>query len=353
MGMRYKFIIIFLVLVTVFPGMVPVSANPFDDLKQFEKLSSIQKISGMDSVSMTSGSLNDPFSPTFTQPSSSFSIPPTNPFNTIVPVTNYIEPMPSTTVYDSYLNDQMRQMKYTTDISTSNRLISTYGDKVETDSYNQIMGTFAPSPLEQQQQDLEHNTIDYFEHRWDLTPGTIGIPYSSLKTVYSLADSTYDRVGYSTQILSPPAIDPLKYKTENFGPFGIYGGQTRAIDKIETDHISKVTSDEFYTPGNSISHFYTQKTNFNDFALPYSPGTTISGSRIETSSFYTPLKPGIGGWIDSRLTTNFPTIGYDPATDVGTRNIQQSLKINVQVNPGISNINRPSSIPKIPSFTKY
>ena len=60
--MRYKFIVIFLVLVTVFPGMIPVSANPFDDLKQFEKLSSIQKISGMDSVTMTSGRLNDPFS---------------------------------------------------------------------------------------------------------------------------------------------------------------------------------------------------------------------------------------------------------------------------------------------------
>ena len=108
--------------------------------------------------------------------------------------------------------------------------------------------------------------------------------------MYSLADSTYDRVGYNRDP-QPTCHRSPEYKTENFGPFGIYGGQTRAIDKIETDHISKVTSDEFYTPGNSMSQLYTQKTNFNDFALPYSPGTTKVDPVLKQVPFIRRLNP--------------------------------------------------------------
>ena len=375
--MKNKLVAISLVSLIVLLCTIPVSANPWDDLKQFEKLGTAQKISDitkietldrplkisdMNSLSLTSNNLNDPFRTNLVQPTSSFSTSRINPFDTIVPTTNLIDEIPSTSLYDSYLNDQMRQMRYTTDIATSNQLMSTLDNKVQMESIDQIRSQIQPS----QQENLERDIIRAAEARFNLDTGTIGIPYSSLKTMYSLSDSTFDRMGYSAQILSPPAIDAGKYQTTQFGPYGIYGGETRATDLIETDHFSKLTTDEFYTTRinslerpnslgditkmNSIDHFYTQKVTYNDFAMPYTPGVTVSGSRLERSAFYTPLQPGITSWTGTRSLL-YPTTGYDP-TDFGTRNIQQSLTYNVQINPGISNINRINSIPQVPSYTR-
>jgi hypothetical protein len=351
--MKDKLVIIFLVLVTIFLGAIPVSANTWDDLKQLEKLSTIPKISDMNSVPVTSSSFNDPFGTSFIQPVSSFNTPTINPFNTIVPATNYIGKIPSTSLYDSYLNDQMRQMKYTTDISTTNSLISTYGNKVETDAFDNIRSQFYPSPQEEQQRELENNVITYFETRLDWTPGTIAIPYNSLKTMNSLYQNTYDRMGVTTQILSMPKIDPVKYTAINYGPYGMFGGQTVATDNIVDDHFSISRYDEYNSAGlTSINHFYTEKATFNDIALPYTPGVSVSGTRIETDTFHTPLS-GIGGLQMSHLQTNYPSFGYDPSTDWGTRSITQNMQYTIQSNPGISNINRINSIPSIPSYTRY
>lgn len=369
--------------------MIPVSANPWDDFKQFEKLGSAPKISDitkiekldrplkisdLNSISLTSNNLNDPFRNTLVQPTSSFSTSRINPFDTMITKSNLIQEIPSTSLYESYLDDQMRQMRYTTDIQTSNQIMTGMDNnadlviaiepmKTVLDASNPLQLVEGPRPIKNLITPTYYVNIDNSPFATETFILDAIEPTKTLSKAYSLSSDQFKYIGKSSQIMSPPAV--TKYEITQHGPYGVLGGQAIGKELIETDHFTKLTTDEFYstrinsierpnslgdiTKMNSIDHFYNQKVTYNDFALPYSPGVTVSGSRLESSAFYTPLQPGIGGWANSRLTTMYPTTGYDPTTDWGTRNIQQNLKYTININPGVNNINRINSIPQVPS----
>jgi hypothetical protein len=132
--------------------------------------------------------------------------------------------------------------------------------------------------------------------------------------------------------MSPPALKPSDYTIQQYGPYGVFGGQATGTSTIQNDWMKIRTTDGYYTTRtNTLDHFYEQKVDFNNFAV--SPGVTATGSRWRTDSFHTPLQSGPAGWALSRPSTMFPITGYDP-TDIGTSRIGHSITYNVNINPG-------------------
>lgn len=331
-----------LILATVILGTSSVAANPWTNIEQLQNLNSYQKISDItgNSLSATSSNLNDPFRNPVVQSSRLTSTPPINPFSNYVSTMSSVTPITSMTQYDSSLNDQMNQIQYSTDNAISSQLMDTYSGNVQTASLNEIRSRIYPSPKEQLESATEDRIITTLENGLHLESGTIGVPYTTLQLVDSVGKKTFERVGYSTQIMSPPPIAPSKYTSTQFGPFGIFGSQATAKSRYQDDQIRVSITDQYYTSQNSISHFYTRTTDFTNLNT-YTPGVTASGSWSETSSFYTPLPQGfaslqgVGGLPLSNGMTQYPVTGFDPS-DYGTRFINQQANYHIQINPGIS-----------------
>ena len=315
--MKHLKYITILILVILLLVTVPVSASPWDSFKQLDDLSKYQKISDFDSNSIpaTSSNLNDPFQNTFA-------------------------------MSDMYLDDQMRQLKYSTDVASSSQVIRQMGndaqfsmstDPLTTVSQGSTLGSFSNVYGDDAARLSAFKygsagTTD-FSTAIDTTSTVIG----TAATAYSLSDSTFDRIGMSTQIISPPAIDSTKYTSTQFGPFGVFGGQTTAKTKFSGNGYSGTLSDQIYTTGGSIDHFATKQIDIKDMAI--SPGVTASGTRLEIDTIHTPLQSGFAGWANSRATTLYPSTGYDPMTDTVNRRISENMQYSYNINSNTNNIN--------------
>ena len=228
-------------------------------------------------------------------------------------------------LYNPIMN--LDTLKYTTDIASQNRIMDTMGQNA--------------------QFDLVWEPVQYVEQT--STNGLLSLAYPEFDTfigvtsmagdIYSLSDNTFDRVGLATQMTSPPLLDTTKYETKQFGPFGVFGGQTIGTDTWQSNGITSKISDSYYTTGNSLDHFTTQQTNFNDISL--SPGITASGSHLETNTFHTPLQSGVSGWVDSRASTIYPSTGYDPSTNLQTRSVNSFTQTKIDTGTSMNSFNRP------------
>jgi hypothetical protein len=346
--MRYQQSVIIILAAVFLFGIIPVSANPWDDLQRLNDLNSnYPKISDLnihgfaspssipdnpfrDSFISSVSNLNDPFRSSIAPPVSNLNDPfrnslATNDFLMTRPVNPFFSDV-TTRGLDNSGNSQIRpayddSINRLLDITQTTAALSTYRTVAVTSAIGLsrlINPTFS-------------NDLGHINRMWG---------------AYSLGQSTFDRLGYSTQILSPPPIDPGKYTTTQFGLFGWDGMRTVGDASIPTADGGTIKyHDEFMDSGNTMSHLYTQEL--------ISP----TRYRYEVDRFYTPLQPNFVGFLDSKAFSRFPSYGYDPTTDFGTRQIRDSSFYTVRISPtdlyGYNSFNNPYNLNNLNNLNNF
>jgi hypothetical protein len=345
--MRFKKAILIILAAVLLFYIIPVSANPWDDLQRLNDLNSnYPKISDFSTNDFASpvgfpsnpfrnsfissvSNLNDPFRNNMISPASNLNDPfrnslatsdflrirPVNPFfsDAVMPGVDNLGTSQIRPAYDDSIN-RLR------DRTQTNAALSTYRTVAVTSAIGLsrlINPTFS--------QDL----------------GNINRMWGA----YSLGQNTFDRLGYSTQIMSPPPIEPVKYTTTQFGLFGWDGMRSVGDASIPINGGIINYHDEFMDSGNIMSHLYTQEL--------ISP----TRYRFEVDRFYTPLQPNIGGFFNSKAFSRFPSYGYDPTTDFGTRQIRDYQSYTVRISPtnlyGYNSFNNPYNLNNLNNFQTY
>jgi hypothetical protein len=362
-----------LVIAIMLFGIGQVTASPWDNFARLDQLNSYQKIYDLSPSSFTSpyNSISDPLMNTKIQPISNslmntkiqsindplmnpnlqspvmITTPPINPFmgyNSLSSAGS-LGKIPSTSSYDYAIDDQMRQMKYSTDIATQNRIMNTMAfDTKLTAGTNAVKSVYdVPVSLDAQYDSYGNPASIKPVIEVDSLAFNAIDPTGTLGRINGISKDQFKYIGYSTQIMSPPALKPSDYQIRQLGPYGVLGGDATGFSTIQNNNMKITTYDSFNTMGMSqLDHYYAQRVDFNNLGV--SPGVTATGSSWRMDSFHTPLQSGPAGWALSRGSTMYPITGFDPSTDFGTSRIGHSITYNVNINPGISNYN---TIPKV------